>query len=84
MSFTSGSSESQEKSYAEARRRLVDVGPNEIPEARQHRFRDFASKFWGPVAWMLEAALGLDRSHIYDTIESVEFLRVSSRALSET
>ncbi len=44
----------------EARRRLESYGPNEVPEEPPHRLLHFARKFWGPVAWMLEAALVLE------------------------
>ncbi len=44
----------------EARRRLAIVGPNEVPEEPPRRLRQLARRFWGPVAWMLEAALVLE------------------------
>ena len=44
----------------EARRRLERVGPNELPEGPPRRLVTFARKFWGPVAWMLEAALAIE------------------------
>ncbi len=47
-------------STEEASRRLARVGPNEIPEAPPRLLRDLLRRFWGPVAWMLEAALVLE------------------------
>ena len=44
----------------EARRRFAEVGPNEVPEEPPHRLREFARRFWGPVAWMLEVALAIE------------------------
>ena len=44
---------------AEAARRLADVGPNAVSEQRTPAWRWFLSRFWTPVAWMLEAAIVL-------------------------
>lgn len=44
----------------EARRRLQETGPNEVPEERPQPWRGFARRFWAPVPWMLEAALLLE------------------------
>ncbi len=44
----------------EARSRLAVYGPNELPETPSRPLRDLAARFWGPVAWMLEAALVLE------------------------
>ncbi len=38
----------------EAAERLDRLGPNEVPEKKTHPLLDFARKFWGPSAWMLE------------------------------
>ncbi len=46
-------------SQAEAARRRDRFGPNAIPEKRPGRALEFARKFWGPIAWMLEAAAAL-------------------------
>ncbi len=43
-------------SEAEAARRRARFGPNAIPEKRPSALLAFARKFWGPIAWMLEAA----------------------------
>jgi len=45
---------------AEARRRLADYGPNAVAEEALSRWRTFVRKFWGPVPWMLEAALTVE------------------------
>jgi len=44
---------------AEARRRLVEVGPNAVAEETPARWRSFLAKLWGPIPWMLEAAFVL-------------------------
>ena len=41
-------------SSSEARKRLAEGGPNEVPEAKSHPVIGFALKFWGLSAWMLE------------------------------
>jgi P-type E1-E2 ATPase len=38
----------------EARKRLARHGPNALPERKSHPFIDFARKFWGLSAWMIE------------------------------
>ncbi len=43
-------------SEAEATRRRARFGANAIPEKRPSKTLEFARKFWGPIAWMLEAA----------------------------
>ncbi len=47
-------------SSAEAARRLAANGPNAIPEVRANRLKMLASKFWAPVPWLLELAVGLE------------------------
>ena len=44
---------------AEARRRLNEIGPNAVSEDVAPRWKVFVAKFWGPIPWMLEAALAL-------------------------
>ncbi len=44
----------------EAEARLARFGPNEIPDEPPHTVREFAARFWGPVPWMLEAALAIE------------------------
>lgn len=41
-------------SSKEARKRLAEVGPNAVPEAKSHPLISFARKFWGLSAWMIE------------------------------
>src|ERR1700727_2099825 len=41
----------------EAQKRLTQYGPNEIEEKKSNEFLKFLSYFWGPIAWMIEAAL---------------------------
>jgi len=50
---------------AEARRRLAEFGANAVSEAAPPRWRIYLTKFWSPIAWLLEAAfvieLGLEK-----------------------
>jgi H+-transporting ATPase len=42
---------------AEAQRRLTQYGPNEIAEKKTNELLKFLSYFWGPIPWMIEAAV---------------------------
>ncbi len=44
-------------SQAEAQRRLSQYGPNEIEEKKTNEFLKFLTYFWGPIPWMIEAAV---------------------------
>jgi H+-transporting ATPase len=44
-------------SSSEAQQRLQQLGPNEITEKKVNPFYKFASYFWGPIPWMIEAAI---------------------------
>ena len=44
---------------AEARRRRNEFGPNAVSEQAPPRWSIFLAKFWGPIPWMLEAAIVL-------------------------
>ena len=44
-------------SQAEARKRLIQYGPNEIEEKKTNEILKFLSYFWGPIPWMIEAAV---------------------------
>jgi H+-transporting ATPase len=46
-------------SAAEAAARLSRDGPNAMPEERPHPLRRVLGRLWGPVPWMLEAAIVL-------------------------
>ncbi len=46
-------------SCEEAARRLAHHGPNELPERTVAWWRRLASRFWGPLPWMLEGTIGL-------------------------
>jgi len=41
----------------EAEKRLIQYGPNEITEKKTNIFLKFLSYFWGPIPWMIEAAV---------------------------
>ena len=42
---------------AEAAKRLTQYGPNEIEEKKTNSFLKFLTYFWGPIPWMIEAAV---------------------------
>ncbi len=42
---------------AEAQKRLIQYGPNEIEEKKTNELLKFLSYFWGPIPWMIEAAV---------------------------
>jgi H+-transporting ATPase len=44
-------------SQAEAQKRLAQYGPNEIEEKETNPFLKFLTYFWGPIPWMIEAAV---------------------------
>src|SRR5208282_985687 len=44
-------------SQTEAEKRLAQYGPNEITEKKTNAFLKFLSYFWGPIPWMIEAAV---------------------------
>jgi len=42
---------------AEAEKRLTDYGPNEIEEKKANQLLKLLTYFWGPIPWMIEAAV---------------------------
>ena len=44
-------------SQAEAEKRLTQYGPNEIEEKKTNALLKFLTYFWGPIPWMIEAAV---------------------------
>lgn len=44
-------------SQVEAQKRLARYGANEIEERKTNQFLKFLSYFWGPIPWMIEAAV---------------------------
>ena len=44
-------------SQDEAQKRLTQYGPNELAEKKTNVFLKFLSYFWGPIPWMIEAAV---------------------------
>ncbi len=46
-------------SEAEAQKRLTQYGPNEIEEKKTNELLKFLGYFWGPIPWMIEAAVVL-------------------------
>ena len=45
--------------HAEAQKRLTQYGPNEIEEKKVNPLLKFLGYFWGPIPWMIEAAVVL-------------------------
>jgi H+-transporting ATPase len=43
----------------EARKRINELGYNEIAEKRKNPARDFLSRYWGPMPWLLELTMAL-------------------------
>ncbi len=41
----------------EAEKRLTQYGPNELEEKKTNEFLKFLTYFWGPIPWMIEAAV---------------------------
>ncbi|HZR90809.1 MAG TPA: HAD-IC family P-type ATPase [Gaiellaceae bacterium] len=58
-SRTSTDEEATGLSSAQATQLLEEVGPNEIPEERGSLLLEIGSHFWGPIPWMIEAAVVL-------------------------
>ena len=44
---------------AEAQKRQAQYGPNQITEKKTNEFLKFLTYFWGPIPWMIEAAVTL-------------------------
>ena len=44
-------------SQAEAQERLARYGPNEIEEKKENPLLKLLTYFWGPIPWMIEAAV---------------------------
>jgi H+-transporting ATPase len=44
-------------SSEEAKARILAYGYNEIPEKKENRLKAFLSRYWGPMPWLLEAAM---------------------------
>jgi H+-transporting ATPase len=42
---------------AEAQKRLIQYGPNEIEEQKTNPLLKFLTYFWGPIPWMIETAV---------------------------
>lgn len=55
--FDKLSSSKKGLSSSDAEKRLQHFGPNEIPEKKINPIIKFLSYFWGPIPWMIEAAV---------------------------
>ena len=44
-------------SQSEAKKRLIQYGPNELSEKKTNPFLKFLTYFWGPIPWMIEVAV---------------------------
>ncbi len=55
--FTKLASNEKGLSSSEAEKRLRQLGPNEISERKESPIIKFLRYFWGPIPWMIEAAV---------------------------
>jgi H+-transporting ATPase len=55
--FRKLSSSERGLSVSEAKKRIQEYGYNEIPEKKTNPFLKFLKYFWGPIPWMIEAAI---------------------------
>jgi H+-transporting ATPase len=55
--FTALGSSANGLSQSEAEKRLKADGPNAIAEKKDNAFLKFLTYFWGPIPWMIEAAV---------------------------
>jgi magnesium-transporting ATPase (P-type) len=44
-------------SSEEVKARILEYGYNEIPEKKENRLKAFLARYWGPMPWLLEAAM---------------------------
>lgn len=44
----------------EAHTRLINDGPNSMPDTSAHPLRNALAKFWAPIPWLLEASIALE------------------------
>ena len=65
---------------AEAARRLVQYGPNEVTEPKHHPFLAFLKRYWGPMPWLLEiaAVLALLVGHTTEALIIVVLLTINA------
>jgi H+-transporting ATPase len=64
-------------SVDEAAARAARYGPNAIAEPERHLLREIGSHFWGPIPWMIEAALVLTAT----TARWADFIVIASLLL---
>ena len=57
-------------SGAEAAKRLALFGHNEITEKKRNPFLEFLLRYWGPMPWLLELAMGLSFL-LHHTLEGI-------------
>ncbi len=57
-------------SGAEAAKRLALFGHNEITEKKKNPFLEFLLRYWGPMPWLLELAMGLSFV-LHHTLEGI-------------
>jgi H+-transporting ATPase len=74
-------------SSAEAEKRLLVYGPNDIVEKKKNPLIQFLLNFWGPIQWMIEAAaiISLIIGHLEDfaIIVALLFINVLVKYLQE-
>ena len=66
---------------AEAQKRLTQFGPNEIAEKKTNEILKFLSYFWGPIPWMIEAAVILSAAARHWPDFGIIFLLLLANAL---
>jgi H+-transporting ATPase len=66
---------------AEAQKRLTQYGPNEIAEKKTNEILKFLSYFWGPIPWMIEAAVILSAAARHWPDFGIIFLLLLANAL---
>src|ERR1035437_5766436 len=67
-------------SDSEVKIRLVKFGNNEIEEKKQNSILEFILRYWGPMPWLLELAMGLSfaLSHYLEAIIIFTLLSVNA------
>ena len=65
----------------EAKKRLVQYGPNAVPEQKRNNLLDFLKRYWGPMPWLLELAIVLTLILGHDTESIIIFVLLTINAV---
>ncbi|MCL4481296.1 MAG: plasma-membrane proton-efflux P-type ATPase [Bacteroidetes bacterium] len=68
-------------SDAEVKNRLGKFGYNEIVEKKRHPLLEFLLRYWGPMPWLLELAMGLSFALGHDLEGVIIFLLLTVNAI---